>query len=139
MNRKSILCLLVSCLLVWLASGSGFAQEAAQKEAGKKPPPQAGKTKAKGVQVVKVQNPTGFSYPEIRYLQLPMKEFAAFEADPKGYLNALHPFPNNVDVNVVYIVHMPPPGTTKVAPTEMGLACVHDQGSSCTCVTSPAQ
>ncbi len=135
MNRKTILGLLVSCLLISLATGLGFAQETAQKPAKKSAPPVAWTTLPNGVQVLRVPQPKGYTYPEVRSVVVSTTEFAKFEANPKDYVNDLGLFPHKV--KQVFILHMPPADGSK-STGDMGLGCVHDVGSTVTCVTSPA-
>jgi hypothetical protein len=109
MNRKATLGLLVSCLLFLLAGGSGFAQKAEQKAAPKaeekKPPAHTWIKLAEGIQVLRVQNPSGVKWPEIEALQLSEAEYAKFEANPTDYVNDHHIFAK--DVNEVFIGHVP--------------------------------
>ncbi len=139
MNRKATLGLLMSCLLFLLASGSGFAQKAAPKAVEKKPPACKWTTLADGVQVLLVQNPTGFKWPEIAALQLSQAEYDKFEANPKDYVNnpSHKVFPK--DVNEVFISHMPRPEKSKgKGGDDMLVVILHDNGSKGSALSAEA-
>ena len=139
MNRKATLGLMVSCLVLVLASGLGFAQKVVKKSAAGQPPAFQWTKLADGVQVLRVQNATGFKWPEIRVLQLSEAEYDKFEANPKDYVNEPNRkiFPN--DVNEVFIGHMPRPAKSKPkGEDDMTVVILHDPGSRCFAVSVEA-